>query len=65
MSNIITLDDGTREYVIQNTYGEKICKLHFRPGDISLADRWQKMHDKFVESIKPLENIGLNADGTE
>lgn len=64
MSNIIKLDDGTREYTIQNMYGEEIAKLHFRPGDISIADRWDKMHEKFVDAIKPLENIGIKADGT-
>lgn len=64
MNNIFTLDDGTREYLIQNQYGEEICKLHFRPSDISLADRWDKMQDKFVEAVKPLESIGVKADGT-
>ena len=64
MSSIFRLDDGTREYVIQNNYGEEICKLHFRPGDISMADRWDRMHTKFTDAIKPLENIGIKADGT-
>lgn len=64
MSNIIKIDDGTREYVIQNNYGEEICKLHFRPGDISLADRWDKMQNSFIEAVRPLEHIGVNADGT-
>lgn len=64
MSNIIRLDDGTREYTIENNYGEEICKLHFRPGDISIADRWDRMHTKFADAMKPLENIGIKADGT-
>ena len=64
MSNIFRLDEGTREYVIQNNYGEEICKLHFRPGDISMADRWDRMHTKFTDAIKPLESIGIKADGT-
>ncbi len=64
MSNIIRLDDGTREYVIENNFGEEICKLHFRPSDISLVDRWQRMRDKFLDAIKPLESIDINADGT-
>lgn len=64
MSNIIRLDDGTREYIIENNYGEEICKLHFRPSDISLVDRWQRMRDEFLDAIKPLESIDINADGT-
>lgn len=64
MATIIQIDDGTREYEIQNNYGEIICVLHFRPGDLALADRWQRMQKSFVEALKPLENIGVNADGT-
>lgn len=61
---IIQIDDGTREYEIQNKYGESICKLHFRPGDISLLQRYEDMKNAIPEMIKPLEDIDLNADGT-
>lgn len=61
---IIQIDDGTREYEIQNKYGETICKLHFRPGDLSLLNRWQELRGVFMETIKPLEELSINADGT-
>ena len=61
---IIQIDDGTREYEIQNKYGETICKLHFRPGDLSLLNRWQETRDSFAETVKPLEELDINADGT-
>lgn len=61
---IIQIDDGTREYEIQNKYGEPICVLHFRPGDISLLHRYEEMKNAIPEMIKPLEDMDLNADGT-
>ena len=64
MSKIITIDDGTREYEIQNTYGKTIAVVHFRPGDISLADRYQTMRESFGEIVKPLADIDIAADGT-
>lgn len=64
MSKQITIDDGTREYEIVNTYGKTIAVVHFRPGDISLADRYQTMRDSFSEIVKPLADIDINPDGT-
>ena len=64
MSKILTIDDGTREYEIQNTYGKTIAVVHFRPGDISLADRYQTMRESFGEIVKPLADIDIAADGT-
>ena len=64
MSKIITIDDGTREYEIQNTYGQRIAVVHFRPGDISLADRYQTMRESFSDIVKPLADIDIKADGT-
>lgn len=64
MSNIFRLDDGTREYVVQNNYGEEICKLHFRPGDISLLQRYEDMKNTLADAFKPLEQLDIKADGT-
>ncbi len=64
MNALFTIDDGTREYTLVNQYGQEICRLHFRPNDISLYDRYLAMRDKFTEIVKPLEQIGINADGT-
>lgn len=61
---VITIDDGTREYVLENKYGQEICKLHFRPADLSIAERYNQMRGSFDEIVKPLETISINADGT-
>ena len=61
---VITIDDGTREYTIENKYGQEICKLHFRPADLSIAERYNAMRNSFSDIVKPLENISINADGT-
>lgn len=61
---VITIDDGTREYVLENPYGQEICKLHFRPADLSIAERYNVMRGSFGEIVKPLEGISLKADGT-
>lgn len=62
MANII-IDDGTREYTITNQYGQEICRLHFRPGDISLASRYQEMRDSFRDIIASLADIDITAAG--
>lgn len=61
---IITIDDGTREFTIENKYGKEICKIHFRPADFSIAERYSAMREDFAQIVRPLEHITLKADGT-
>ena len=63
MSNL-RIDDGTRELTIENTFGEEICKLRFRPGDISILERLDAIRDDLPNIVAPLENADINADGT-
>ena len=44
--NVFTLDDGTKEITLVNPYGKVICKLHIRPGDVSIYDRYKASRDK-------------------
>ena len=60
----ITIDDGTREYTLENKFGQEICKLHFRPADFSIAERYNAMRGSFDDIVKPLESTTTNADGT-
>lgn len=60
----IVIDDGTREYNIVNKFGKAICKLHFRPGDISIAERYRELQEEFAGIVKPLSEMDINADGT-
>ena len=60
----LVIDDGTRAIPVENQYGQPICTIHIRPADISILDRYTAMRDGLTEMLKPLEGIGLNADGT-
>lgn len=59
----IIIDDGTREYLITNQYGQEICRVHFRPGDVSLVGRYKEMRDEFHNIIAPLAEIDITATG--
>ena len=60
----LTLDDGTRELPIVNLYGEEICRIHIRVGDISIIDRYEKFVKDMDDMIKPLSELNINSDGT-
>lgn len=60
----IIIDDGTREYEICNRFGKVICVLHFRPSDISIAERYREMRETFGDIVKPLAELDIQADGT-
>lgn len=60
----IRIDDGTKEYTIVNQYGKEICKIHFRPADLSLLDRYNAVSAEMVNALEPLREISLKADGT-
>ena len=59
----IIIDDGTREYQITNQYGREICRVHFRPGDVSLVSRYKEMRDDFHKIIAPLAELNITAEG--
>lgn len=60
----ITIDDGTREVPILNKFGQMICKIHFRPADLSLFDRYKNLADDFARIIAPLAEINIGNDGS-
>ena len=62
--NVFTLDDGTKEITLVNPYGKIICKLHIRPGDVSIYDRYKALMDDFDSIIKPLSDMDIKNDGT-
>ena len=61
--NIFVLDDGTKEITVQNKFGEEICKLHIRSGDLSIMDRYKEMMAEYNDIIKPLADINVDNDG--
>lgn len=60
----ILVDDGTRRISIKNKFGEEIGVFYFRPTDIGMIDRYNKMAEKFPEITAPLENLNITPEGT-
>lgn len=58
------VDDGTREIPILNKFGKLICKVHIRPADFSIVDRYNDLMKDFDEVVKPLAELGIKPDGT-
>ena len=61
---VVVVDDGTREYPLVNKYGKEICRIHFRPADFSIIDRYNAMMQDFDQLVEPLKNLSLKNDGT-
>ena len=62
--NVFALDDGTREITLVNSYNKVICRIHFRPSDISIMDRYNTLTKDFDKITAPLKQIDINPDGT-
>ena len=60
----IVIDDGTEEVPVKNKKGDVIGIMKFRPTDIGQVSRYNEMADKIEDVLAPLENIGINPDGT-
>ena len=60
----IVIDDGTQRVPIKNQFGDEIGVFYVRPTDIGILDRYDKMVGSFDEITKPLQDIGIAADGT-
>ena len=60
----IRIDDGTKEYKIENQYGKEICRIHFRPADLALLDRFENISSTLQDALKPLQDRVLKSDGS-
>lgn len=58
------IDDGTREIPLVNKFGQLICKIHIRPSDWSILDRFEAFKTDFANVVKPLSDISIKNDGT-
>ena len=63
-NNTFIIDDGTKEITFENQFGEEICKIHIRSGDISIIDRYQELMKDFDTIVAPLSNVELRNDGS-
>lgn len=62
--NGITVDDGSVEVPICNKQQEVIGVFLFRPTDIGIIERYNKVIGDFDEITAPLESVNIKADGT-
>lgn len=60
----IVVDDGSVRESIKNQYGEEIGVFCFRPTDIGIIDRFNKVAADFDKITEPLEHINIRVDGT-
>lgn len=60
----IVVDDGSIKVPVLNKHGEEIGVFYFRPTDIGIIDRYNKIAGDFDNITAPLENISINNDGT-
>ncbi|MBQ5686450.1 MAG: hypothetical protein IIV23_02010 [Ruminococcus sp.] len=64
MNNLfITVDDGSKRVPIRNTQGEEIGVFYFRPTDIGIIERFNKMAETFDTIMEPLNVIEGDFDG--
>ena len=59
----IQIDDGMRRVPIENMVGQEVGVFYFRPSDIGILERYEKMLPQFDEILKPLENVSIGRDG--
>lgn len=60
----IQVDDGAVRVPITNKNGEEIGVFYFQPTDVGIVKRFADVSERFAEVVAPLENIGINNDGT-
>lgn len=60
----IVVDDGYRLVPIENKYGEKVGEFRFRPTDIGIIERYNRLADSFDKITEPLENVDISPEGT-
>lgn len=62
--NGITVDDGSIEVPIRNLQNNIIGSFVFRPTDIGIIERYNKVVGEFDRITEPLESVNINPDGT-
>lgn len=62
--NGIVVDDGSVKVPIRNRQGDEIGVFYFRPTDIGIIERYNKVVGDFDSITAPLESVNINPDGT-
>ena len=64
MAKTLVLNNGVEEYIINDVFGEELCRIHVVGGDIGIIDRYRKLRDDFDDIIAPLQDMEIKDDGT-
>ena len=59
----IVVDDGSERVPIKNTFGDEIGVFYFRPTDIGIVNRYNKIAKDFEKITEPLEDADVGPDG--
>lgn len=59
----IVIDDGSERVPIKNQFGDEIGVFYFRPTDVGIIDRYNKVAKDFDTITEPLENADISPDG--
>ena len=64
---VIRIDDGLRRVPIENMFDQEIGVFYFRPTDLSIIERYDKLIGEFDTILAPLEkaNIGRNGEAAD
>lgn len=63
-ANSIIVDDGSVRVPILNKQGEEMGVFYFRPTDIGLVDRFNRIADEIGQITEPLQNVNISSEGT-
>ena len=59
----ISLDDGTRDVVLNNKYGKELGRLIFKFADVSLFGRYEVLQKDFDGMMKQVAKLNLGNSG--
>lgn len=62
--NEIVVDDGSVRVPIRNKQGDEIGVFYFRPTDVGIIERFNKVAGDFENITAPLESVNIAPDGT-
>jgi len=60
----IIIDDGSERVPIKNKFGDEIGVFYFKPTDMGIIDRYNKIAKDFSEITEPLERAEIGPEGT-
>jgi hypothetical protein len=61
--NVIRIDDGLRRVPIENMFDQEVGVFYFRPTDIGIMERYNKLMSEFDSVLAPLEKADIGRDG--